>query len=92
MSRLFILIKRKGAKRFKDAIPARKGISRSMLQKKVKKSLKAGLTLRIITESMFKTMLLRQARTGRKNVKVKKSKRKLRPKRQMKKRRKRKRR
>jgi len=77
MARLFILIKRKGAKTFKDAIPARKGISKVQLQKKVRKSLKPGLTFRIITETQFKSMLLRQSKSkgGRRPTKVKRRKR-----------------
>ena len=71
-TKLFILIKRKGAKTYRDAIPARTGVSRTMLQKKARKQLKRGFMFKIITETQLKNLLLCQARKTRRSVKVKK--------------------
>jgi len=76
MAKLFILIKRKGAKSYRDAIPARAGVSRAMLQKKARKQLKTGFTFRIITETQLKSLLLSQARRSSRSVKVRKHRRK----------------
>ena len=72
MARLFILIKRKGAKSYRDAIPARAGVTKAMLQKKARKQIKPGYTFRIITETQLKSILLTQARQTRRGVKVRK--------------------
>lgn len=87
-TRLFILIKRKGAKSYRDAIPVRAGVTKAKLQKTARKQIKAGFTFRIITQTQLKAMLLRQAGKARRGVKVKPRKRTMRPKRKMKRRRK----
>lgn len=61
---LFILIKKKGAKVWKGAIPARKGISAKNLRTLARKQIRPGFTFRIITGPQLKRLLLRLGRKG----------------------------
>ena len=72
MVRYFILIKRKGSKQWRGAIPARKGVSVSRLRKVIQKQLKTGYTARIVSETALKKLLVRQAPKGIKKRKRKK--------------------
>ena len=60
MTRLFILIKRKGSKRFLGAIPSKKGVSKEKLKKILSKQLKRGYTFVIVTLPQLKKVILRQ--------------------------------
>ncbi len=62
MVRYFILIKRKNAKRFLGAIPARKGISLVELRKSARTQIRPGLQFKIVTETQLKKMLPRLLR------------------------------
>ena len=57
MGRYYILLKRKGAKNWARAIPARKGMTKSLVQDFVKARLRTGYQTRIITETDFVRML-----------------------------------
>lgn len=54
MVQYYILIKRKGAKRWSGVIPAKKSVSLSVLKSSVAKRIKKGFTHRIITQSQLK--------------------------------------
>lgn len=58
MARYYILIKRKGTKRWIGAIPARKGITKAKLQSATKKNIKTPYTFRIITEAQLKRSII----------------------------------
>ena len=56
MARLFILIRRKGSKRFLGAIPTRKGATIASLRRvRIK-----GFVFRIVTEKQLKAIILKQ--------------------------------
>jgi len=54
MVRLFILIRRKGTKKFLGAIPARRGVTRKKLMNVARKQIKPGFSFSIITEAQLK--------------------------------------
>ena len=60
MARLYILIKRKGSKRFLGAIPSKSGVSKARLKKVLRKELKGGFTAVIVTLPQLKRAILRQ--------------------------------
>ena len=60
MVRLFILIKRKGSKRFLGAIPTRKGATMASLRRIMPKQIKKGFTFKIVTEKQLKKIILLQ--------------------------------
>lgn len=66
MTRFFILVKRKGSKTWKGAIPTRKGVTRKQLIKRARNLLKKGMTYRIITERQLRMMFKKFLRSGRK--------------------------
>ena len=56
MARLFILIRRKGSKRFLGAIPTRKGATMASLRRvRIK-----GFVFRIVTEKQLRRIILKQ--------------------------------
>ena len=56
MARLFILIRRKGSKRFLGAIPTRKGATMASLRRvRIK-----GFVFRIVTEKQLRAIILKQ--------------------------------
>lgn len=57
MAKLFVLIKKKGNKKWKGAIPAKKGVSKVQLRKSVRSQLKSGFTFKIITAGTMKKIL-----------------------------------
>ena len=57
MVRLFILVKRKGSKVWRGAIPAKKNISLKKLRSILSKSVKSGFTAIIVTETQLKRLL-----------------------------------
>jgi len=59
MSKLFIVIKRKGRKKPLGAIPANRKATRSQLKKLISKGVGNGLCARVATEREVKTMLLK---------------------------------
>ena len=70
MARLFILIRRKGSKRFLGAIPTRKGATMASLRRTMPKQIKKGFVFRIITEKQLKRIILKQRpRTARRVLK-----------------------
>ncbi len=78
MARLFILIRRKGSKRFLGAIPTRKGATMASLRRTMPKQIKKGFVFRIITEKQLKAVILKQRpRTARRTIrKIRRVKRK----------------
>lgn len=69
MARLFILIRRKGSKRFLGAIPTRKGATMASLRRVMPKQIKKGFTFRIVTEKQLKAVILKQRpRTARRTI------------------------
>jgi len=60
MARLFILIKRKGSKRYLGAIPSKKGVSKVKLKRVLRKELRAGFTAVVVTPQQLKRIILRQ--------------------------------
>lgn len=61
MTRLFILIKRKGSKRALGTIPTEKGATVKSLKSLISRKLKGGFSARIITEKQLKQLIVRQA-------------------------------
>ena len=76
MVRLFILIKRKGSKRFLGAIPTRKGATMASLRRIMPKQIKKGFIFRIVTEKQLKMVILKQRPRRRLIRKVKRARRK----------------
>ena len=68
----YILIKERGSKSWTGAIPAKSGVSRTKLSQAVSKSLRKGLTYRIVDSTTFKKGLM--IKPKRKIVKRKKKK------------------
>jgi len=58
----YILIKEKGTKSWKGAIPAKSGISKDRLKSAVSKSLRKGLTYKIIDSTTLKKGLMLKKR------------------------------
>jgi len=59
MVKLFILIKRKGSKKFLGAIPANPGVTSSQLRTSFAKSIKPGLSFRIVSESQLRGLIVK---------------------------------
>lgn len=74
MAKLFVLIKRKGSKRFKGVIPAKKGSTRKSLKRLVVKRLKSGFSARIVNITQLKSVIKRMS--PKRRVTKKKPKRK----------------
>ncbi len=72
MGRLFILIRRKGSKRFLGAIPTRKGATMASLRKTMPKKIKKGFAFKIVNEKMLKRVILKQRPRGVRRVRRKK--------------------
>lgn len=53
----YILVKRKISKNWLGAIPAKKGVSKALLQKITRKNLKAGWSFKIISETELKRFI-----------------------------------
>ena len=60
MVKYFILVKSKGSKTWKGAIPARSGRTKFEIVKSIRKNLKSGFVAKVISESELKARL-RQA-------------------------------
>ena len=60
MARLFVLIKRKGSKRFLGAIPAKKGATKAKLTKSLRKKLKKGFSFTIVNSAQLRKVIVRQ--------------------------------
>ncbi len=56
MARLFILVKRKKAKKPLGLLPTRRGLSKKQVLKIAKKQIKKGLTFRILTITQVRKM------------------------------------
>ena len=56
MARLYILIKRKGSKKWLGAIPAKAGATRLRIRALMRKQLKKGFTYKIISEQALKRL------------------------------------
>ena len=73
MNRLFILLKKKGQKKFLGAIPARKNVSKDKLSKIARSQIKSGFSFRIITETdlkkKFSNFLIKKKKKTKKNCK-----------------------
>jgi len=63
----YVLVKRKGAKSWLGAIPAKKNVGKSTLRKSVSKNIKKGFTYRIVTKTEF-DKLIRSRKTARKST------------------------
>lgn len=61
MARLFILIRRKGTKRFLGAIPTKKGATVKKLRLLISRQIQKGFVARIVTASQLKRVIARQA-------------------------------
>ena len=59
MARLFVLIRKKGSKRYLGAIPARTG-SATKLRRDIRKSIKPGFSFRIVTLKQLKSVIVNQ--------------------------------
>jgi len=60
MVRLFVLIKRRGAKFWLGATPAKRGVSLAKLKKSIRKTIKKGFAFRIVTERGLREVLKKQ--------------------------------
>lgn len=61
MPQYYIAIKKKGAKKYSGAIPAKKGVTLAKLRSFIKKSLRKGLTARILTRAGVIRLIKQQA-------------------------------
>lgn len=68
----YIMVKRKGAKKPLGAIPAKKGVTKSKLQKVARNKIKSGYSYRIVSESMLRRYLSRLVIKNKRNIKRKK--------------------
>ena len=57
MTKLYVILKRKGSKRFFGAIPTKKGTSRRKLRKIIPKQIKSGFSAKIVTEKQLKRII-----------------------------------
>ena len=64
MARLYVLIKRKGSKKWLGAIPAKSGTTKAQLKKSVSQSIKSGFSYSIVTSSQLKRLILRQSKSS----------------------------
>jgi len=76
MTKLYVLLKRKGSKRPFGAIPTKKGTSIVKLRKIIPKQIKSGFSARIVTDTQLKRIIGKM-----KPMKVRKTRRKRRTKR-----------
>lgn len=65
MARLFILIKRKGSKRFLGVIPAKPGITKATLRKQLARKIQKGFSFKIVTITQVKRVVKRQRPRGK---------------------------
>jgi len=56
-TKYFVLIKRKGSKRYLGAIPSKSGVSLAKLRSTVSKQIKSGFSYKIVTSSGLKNVL-----------------------------------
>jgi len=68
MAKLFIVIKRKGSKRFLGAIPAKRGSTPSKLKSTMKR-LRKNFSARIVTEKQLKKIITLQRPRRRRKIK-----------------------
>ena len=61
MARLYILIRRKGVKKWLGAIPTKKGATVKKLRLLISRQVKKGFVSRIVTASQLKKVISRQA-------------------------------
>ena len=66
MGKLFILIKRKGTKRWLGAIPTKKSATVKKLKLLISRQIQKGFTARIVTASQLKRVVTRQTPKVRK--------------------------
>ena len=57
MTKLYVLLKRKGSKRPFGAIPTKKGTSISKLRKIIPKQIKSGFSAKIVTDKQLKRLI-----------------------------------
>lgn len=77
MAKLFILVKRKGTKRWLGAIPTKKGATVKKLRLLISRQTKKGFTSRIVTSSQLKRVISLQAPKLRKARRLRKKRRKV---------------
>ena len=61
MPKLFILIRRKGSKRFLGAIPTKKSATVKKLRLLISRQIKKGFSARIVTDSQLKRVIAKQS-------------------------------
>ena len=86
MGKLFILIKRRGSKRFLGVIPAKGSATSTTLKRQLRTQIKKGFTFKIVSLSTLKKVITRQRP---KSIKIKRSKRRMKSKKRSRRRRKR---
>jgi len=78
--KLYVVFKRKGAKQWVGALPARPSATKAKLQSMLKDQLRSGFTARIVSEAMLKRIMQRQgvnsSRIGKATPKKRKTHRK----------------
>ena len=76
MVRIFILVKRKGSKKFLGAIPTKPGTSKAVLQKQARKRIRPGFDFRLVDSIQLKklVMKIKPRRKRRKIIKRRKKK------------------
>lgn len=79
MPKYYILIKRKGAKKWMGAIPSKKGIGKTKLQSSIKNQIKKGFSYRIINSTQLKKMLSGLISKTRTTIKKKITKKRKKP-------------
>lgn len=81
MAKLFILIKRKGSKRFLGVIPAKDGVSKATLTKQLRKNIKKGFIYKIVTIATLKRVINKQKPKGKRVRRIKRKIRSRKPRR-----------
>lgn len=64
MGRLFILIKRKGSRRFLGVIPAKPGATKTTLRRQLARKIQKGFSFKIVNIAQLKTVIKRQKPRG----------------------------
>lgn len=75
MARLFILIKRRGTKRFLGVIPTKPGVTKTTLRKQLTRKIKKGFSFKIVNIAQLKTVIKRQRPKGARIRKTRRKKR-----------------
>lgn len=75
MPRYYLLIKKRTSKRWQGAVPTKRGVSLAKIKSVVRKTLRRGYSVKIVTESQLKRLLLKTAPRGSRRARVRRVRR-----------------